>query len=269
VPIEVTPIADPGDPRLDQFRGVNDAALLRVDKLFVAEGRLIVERVLADGRFEIAALMLNRPALNALRSALDANGTNAEVFECPTDAFESVTGFNLHRGCLALVRRLPPVPWQSVVKEAHLVVVMEAVTNADNVGSVFRNAAAFGVDAVLMSPTTCDPLYRKAIRTSMGHVLRVPFAQMEPWPAALSELRRMGFTIAALTAGVQADTLEAFAATSRDRRVALLVGSEGPGLTGAAERLADTRVRIPMAPGIDSLNLSVAAGIALSALRRF
>jgi len=269
VPLKITAVDDFDDRRLDPFRRLNDAELLRNQRMFVAEGRLIVERVLNDGRYEIASLMLNRAALEALEPTLEAIGTTAEVFECPTGAFESVTGFNLHRGCLALVRRLPPVSWRSVLRDAHLVIVVEGVTNADNVGGLFRNAAAFGVDAVLLSPTTCDPFYRKSVRTSMGHVLHVPFAQMHPWPAALAELRLLGFTVAALTPRTPADELEMFAASRRDRKVALLVGSEGPGLTPAAETEAEFRVRIPMAPGIDSLNLSVAAGIALSALRRF
>jgi tRNA G18 (ribose-2'-O)-methylase SpoU len=153
------------------------------------------------------------------------------------------------------------------VDSARLILVLEGVTNADNVGAVFRNAAAFGAGAVLLSPTCCDPLYRKAIRTSMGHVLRVPFARAEPWPDSLIDLRSAGFTVAALSPRGTAITLDAFAATHRDKPVALLVGSEATGLTDAAAQVAHLQVRIPMAPGVDSLNLAVATGIALSSLR--
>jgi len=265
--MNVIPVTDTDDPRLESFRHLRDGDLLRDHGLFVAEGRLVVERVLADPRFAFEALLLNRASLEALRPGLETRIGGAAVFECPTRAFESITGFNIHRGCLALVRRMPAIPWQEAVGSARLVLVLEGVTNADNVGAVFRNAAAFGAGAVLLSPTCCDPLYRKAIRTSMGHVLRVPFARAEPWPDAVIDLRDAGFTVAALSPHGTAITLDAFAATHRGEPLALLVGAEGPGLTDAAARVADQRVRIPMAPGIDSLNLAVATGIALSSLR--
>ena len=268
--MDVIPVTDPSDARLESFRQLRDADLLRVHGLFVAEGRLVVERVLADPRLTVEALLLNRPSLEALRPQLEQSRIrSAAVFECPTQAFESITGFNIHRGCLALVRRLPAVHWREAVESARLVLVLEGVTNADNVGGVFRNAAAFGADAVLLSPTCCDPLYRKAIRTSVGHVLRVPFARAEPWPIVLTELREAGFVIAALSPGGIALTLDDFAARHRQQRVALLVGTEGAGLTTSAVQLADLQVRIPMAPGVDSLNLAVATGIALSDLRPF
>jgi len=265
--MNLIPVTDAGDTRLDPFRHLRDADLLRAHGLFVAEGRLVVERVLADPRFVFEALLLNRASLEALRHALPGRIGGAAVFECPTQAFESITGFNIHRGCLAVVRRLPAIPWQEAVVCARLILVLEGVTNADNVGAVFRNAAAFGAGAVLLSPTCCDPLYRKAIRTSMGHVLRVPFARVEPWPDAVIDLRTAGFTVAALSPHETAITLDAFAAAHRSEPLALLVGAEGSGLTDAAARIADLRVRIPMAPGIDSLNLAVATGIALSRLR--
>jgi len=265
--MDVISVTDPGDTRLETFRHLRDADLLRAHGLFVAEGRFVVERVLADPRFAFEALLLNRASLDALRHALDGRIGGSAVFECPTQAFESITGFDFHRGCLALVRRLPALHWQEAVGSARVILVLEGVTNADNVGAVFRNAASFGAGAVLLSPTCCDPLYRKAIRTSMGHALRVPFARVEPWPDVLTELHAAGFTVAALSPRGTAITLDAFAATHRDKQVALLVGSEGTGLTEAAGRVADLRVRIPMAPGVDSLNLAVATGIALSSLR--
>ncbi len=148
--------------------------------------------------------------------------------------------------------------------------VLEGVSNADNVGGVFRNAAAFGADGVLLSPTCCDPLYRKAIRTSMAATLRVPFARAgaDDWPGALTSVKAAGFTIVALTPRQPSETLAAFTSRPRPARIALLVGTEGDGLTPEAEAAADYRVRIPIAGGIDSLNLAVATGIALYSLNR-
>jgi tRNA G18 (ribose-2'-O)-methylase SpoU len=145
-------------------------------------------------------------------------------------------------------------------------VILEGVSNADNVGGVFRNAAAFGA-SVLLSPACCDPLYRKAIRTSMGAVLRVPFAWLDEWPAALAEVRAAGFTMAALTLREPAETLRLFARRSRIGRLAWLVGTEGAGLSDAVEAAADHRVQIPISRAVDSLNVAVAVGIALHALR--
>ena len=142
--------------------------------------------------------------------------------------------------------------------------ILEGVSNADNVGGVFRNAAAFGA-SVLLSPACCDPLYRKAIRTSMGAVLRVPFARLDEWPSALAEVRAAGFTMAALTLREPAETLAMFARRPRAGRLAWLVGTEGAGLSDAVEAAADHRVRIPISRAVDSLNLAVAVGIALHA----
>jgi tRNA G18 (ribose-2'-O)-methylase SpoU len=155
-----------------------------------------------------------------------------------------------------------------VIASAQTMIVLEGVSNADNVGGVFRNAAAFGAGGVLLSPTCCDPLYRKAIRTSMGSSLRVPFTRAgdQDWPGVLTRVRAAGFTIVALTPREPAETLDAFAARPRASRVALMVGTEGAGLTPAVEATADHRVRIPIGDRVDSLNLAVAVGIALYAL---
>ena len=257
---------DAHDPRVSAYGHLNDGVLLREHGLFVAEGRLVVERVVIDGRCAIESLLLNAASLEALRPLLEAKSPDATVFLCETSAFEAITGFNLHRGCLALVHRPETITWRDAVGVSNLVVVLENVTNADNVGSVFRNAAAFGAGAVLSSPTCCDPLYRKAIRTSMGAALRVPFARLEPWPDTLGDLRSEGFTIVGLSPREPSMPLDGFVAERRTDRVALLVGTEGDGLTRGAEDVADVRVRIPTSPVVDSLNLAVATGIALSRL---
>lgn len=262
-------IAEPADDRLSLYRDVTDSTLLREHARFVAEGRLVVERLLAERRYIIESILLNQASLVALHPALtaaEADGVQLNVFVCPTTLFAALTGVNIHRGCLALVRRPQPAHWETVVAGARLLIVLEAVTNADNVGSVFRNAAAFGADAILLSPTTCDPLYRKAIRTSMGAAFRVPWATMTPWPDALAGLVRTGVRIVELSPREPAHTLRAWAASRGSEPIALLLGTEGAGVSEAASSHAEVRVRIPMAPGTDSLNLAVASGIALAAL---
>jgi tRNA G18 (ribose-2'-O)-methylase SpoU len=150
-----------------------------------------------------------------------------------------------------------------------ILVILEAVANPDNVGGVFRNAAAFGAGGVLLSPTCCDPLYRKAIRTSMGATLQVPYARAgaDDWPGAIARVRSAGFTIVALTPREPSETLSAFAVRAHTPRIALIVGTEGAGLTPEVEAAADYRVRVPISGTVDSLNVAVAAGIALYALR--
>lgn len=265
-------IVDPADPRLRDYRGVSDAVLLRDRGLFVAEGRLVVERVLGSGRYVVESVMMNPASLHAMRPALeaaDARGLQGPVYQCDTSMFEATTGFNIHRGCLALVRRPPVADWQTLADASALLVVAEGIADADNIGSLFRNAAAFAADAVLLSPTCCDPLYRKAVRTSMGHVLGVPFSYVTPWAASLVQLQLRGFKLVALTPRQPSTCLDDFAlSVSAAAPIALLVGSEGCGLSEEAEMAADVRIRIPMAAGVDSLNVAAAAAIALSRLGR-
>ena len=211
----------------------------------------------------MVSLLLNEAAFDRLEKSLGALPDDTPVYICEAAEFSAITGFHLHRGCLALAVR--PAARQSgdVADASDLLMVLEGVTDPDNVGSAFRNAAAFGA-GVLLSPACCDPLYRKAIRTSMGSVLRTPYARLEDWPADLAMLKAKGFTLMALTPSASAIDLQA---CERRPRMALLVGSEGPGLTVAAEAMADVRVRIPIRRGVDSLNLATATGIALYTLR--
>jgi tRNA G18 (ribose-2'-O)-methylase SpoU len=241
----------------------DDDALVRRG-LFVAEGRLVVSRLIQDGRHNIRSVLVSPTARAALGVELSRLGDAVPVFERPVEDFLAITGFNIHRGCLALVERPAEGPVDQVLTGARTVVVLDGVANADNVGGVFRNAAAFGVDAVLMSPTCGDPLYRKAVRTSMAATTRVPFARVQPWPAALSALRSDGWTLAALTPTGASLTLDEFAAAERPGRLALIVGAEGAGVSGPVLAMSDVRVRIPIREGVDSLNLAVATGIALA-----
>jgi tRNA G18 (ribose-2'-O)-methylase SpoU len=185
---------------------------------------------------------------------------------CDAGDFVHITGYDIHRGCLALVERPPAAALHDVLRPARLVAVLESVTNADNVGGVFRTTAAFGADAVVLSPTCCDPLYRKAIRTSMAATLGVPFVRLTEWPEPLSQMRAAGFTLVALTPREPSETLETFASRARPDKLALVLGTEGGGLSPAVEATADFRVRIPIRSEVDSLNLVVAAGIALHRL---
>ena len=256
----------PADPRVAEYRDVPEPELIRARGLFVAEGRLVVRRLIDEGRYGVRSLLLSEAARRDLEPWLSRLDPDVPVYICAADLFLDMTGFDFHRGCLALVQRPPASPLDDVLRDARLAVALEDVTNADNVGGVFRNVAAFGADAVLLSPSCCDPLYRKAIRTSMAATLRVPFARIEPWPRRLLDLRARGFTLVALTPREPALALDGFARTTRPDRLVLLVGTEGSGLSPAVERAADVRVRIPMRAAVDSLNLAVATGIALSRL---
>jgi tRNA G18 (ribose-2'-O)-methylase SpoU len=259
------------DPRLAGYALLADPSRLRREGWFVAEGRLVVERLVQEGRYEIASLLLNDSAWRALEPRLRERSVCAPVYLCPPQLFASLTGHDFHRGCLALVRRPAPVPVARVLEAARVLVVLEGVANADNVGSVFRNVAAFGADAVLLDPSSGDPLYRKTIRTSMGASLRVPFAtlggEQASWPESLSLLRQQGFELLALTPAPSALDIDVFAALpGRATRFALLLGAEGDGLSEAALACAQSRLRIAIRPEVDSLNLAVACGIALQRL---
>jgi len=174
-----------------------------------------------------------------------------------------VAGFNVHRGCLAIGERAAPRDWLELARKARRLVILERVGDPDNVGSVFRNAAAFGVGAVLLDSASTDPLYRKAIRTSMGAALRIPFARVHQWPHALRELDRDGIAVIALTPAASAPCLRTVALELSDRRVALVLGHEGEGLTQAALEACPLRARIPMAGDTDSVNVATAAAIAM------
>jgi tRNA G18 (ribose-2'-O)-methylase SpoU len=260
-------VANLDDPALELYRSVRDPDLARSHNLFVAEGRHVVRRVLEDPRYRVRSLLLNEAAHRDLAPLLEQHAT-LPTFVCETGDFRTITGFNLHRGCLALVERPAPLAIGEVLASARLIVILEAVANADNVGGVFRNVAAFGADAVVLSPDSCDPLYRKAIRTSMAAVLRVPFVRSGDWSADLQRIRDAGFTLVALTPRETAKPIDAFAARPGDSKLALALGAEGAGLSEAVTAAADAFVRIPITDRVDSLNVAVAAGIALHRLVR-
>lgn len=256
------------DPRTAEYASLADPEHARSLGLFVAEGRLVVRRVIEDGRYALRSLLLTPAAQQQLGDLVARLDPAVPVHVCPVQAFREITGFNIHRGCVALVARPPELDADALVNSARLLVMLEAIGNPDNVGGIFRNAAAFAADGVLLDRATADPLYRKAIRTSMAATLRVPFARVQS-ADVLPKLRALGYTIAALTPHELAEPLDRFAQKPRPQRLALLLGNEGDGLSAAAAASADVRVRIPMNTGVDSLNVAVAAGIALSRLTRF
>jgi tRNA G18 (ribose-2'-O)-methylase SpoU len=198
-----------------------------------------------------------------LRSQLDRlPPLNAPVYVADRDVLVATAGFDLHRGVVASIDRPAPLEPGAVWRAATAVAVLEDLTDHENLGAVFRNAAAFGLGGVLLSPRCADPLYRRSIRVSSGQVLRLPFARLDPWPAGLDALRSGGFTIVALTPAPAATPI---ATIDWPARVAFLVGTEGPGLTAGALAAADIRASIPMAAGVDSLNVATAAAVAFYA----
>ena len=253
------------DPRLESYRHVGDSSWLVRRELFVAEGRLVVERLLASGEYHLESILLTPAALTALGPSLAV--APCDVYVCEAGVLEGVMGFNFHRGCLALGRR-PPARPASELLTARRLVALEAIGNPDNIGGVFRAAAALGAGGVVLDPATGDPLYRKAIRTSMGATLRLPWVRLDAWPDDVEAFRTSEFTLVALTPDPSAMTLSAFAGQhGAADRLMLMLGAEGPGLSPRALALADARVRIPVDPAVDSLNVVVAAAIALDRLR--
>ena len=258
-------IDDAGDARLADYRNVPDAELLQRSGLFIAEGRLVVRRLLSGSRFAPRSVMVTEAALAALVDVIDPSAP-LPVYVVSQSLMNGITGFNMHRGCLAVGVRQPLEDWRAVAAECPRLVLLERVANADNVGAVFRNAAAFGA-GVLIDGRTTDPLYRKAIRTSMGAALSVPFARACPWLESLDDLRQSGVVLVALTPDERATPIRDLASKLSGSRIALLFGHEGEGLTEEALARCDHRSRIPIAAAVDSLNVATAAGIALHALQ--
>ncbi|SDD28261.1 TrmH family RNA methyltransferase [Actinokineospora iranica] len=262
---QVIEVSDPGDPRLADFRDLSTADR-RPDRpggrgLVIAEGVVVVRRLLASP-YPVRALLGVRRRIEAMAEDLD--GIDAPAYVATAEVMAETVGFHLNRGVLASADRAPAPDPLELVERARTVAVLEGVGDHENLGALFRNAAALGVDAVLLAPGCSDPLYRRSVRVSMGHVLAVPFAPIEPWPDGVKWLRDSGFRVLALTP--RADSVPLSDAVGPGERVAVLLGSEGPGLTDAAIDAADAAVRIPMAGGVDSLNVATAAAVAFYAL---
>jgi tRNA G18 (ribose-2'-O)-methylase SpoU len=259
----VIDVADPADPRLDDFRDLNSVDrrpdLPSGKGLVIAEGVLVVQRMLAS-RFTPRALLGTDRRLGEL--ADDLAVVDAPYYRAAADVMAEVVGFHLNRGVLASASRPPELTVAQAIDGARTVAVLEGVNDHENLGSIFRNAAGLGVDALVFGQGCADPLYRRAVRVSMGHALLVPYAWAEAWPDDLHILRDNGFRLLAMTPDPAAHTLADAMSTARGEKVAILVGAEGPGLTERVMRASDMRVRIPMSRGTDSLNVATAAALA-------
>jgi len=261
-PARVHAVDTPEDPRVADYVGLTDGARrMRHEPgagFFIAEGDQVVRRAAAAGHPPRSVLVSPQRLadLSPEVAALDC-----PFLVAPYAVLEAVTGFHVHRGILASFARLPDRTAEQVLRGARRIVVLEGLNNHTNLGAVFRSVAALGMDAVLLTRTCADPLYRRSVRVSMGEVFAVPYAYLDDWPAALAGLRERGFRVLALTPEADATRLQDVRLRD-DERVAVLLGAEGTGLTADALHASDLRVRIPMAAGVDSLNVGAAAAVA-------
>jgi tRNA G18 (ribose-2'-O)-methylase SpoU len=257
--MHVERIAEAADPRLEDYRDLRDGEVRRRRGVFVAEGRRVVRRLLAAGRYRARSVLVTDAALAAL-SDVDLEGI--PVYLVGERTIRDVVGFDFHRGCLAAGECGAEAAVADLFAGG-LLVVLERTTSPDNVGAIFRSALAFGADGVLLSPGCADPLYRKAIRVSMGATLRVPFAVAPEWPEALGAVRAAGFTLVGLTPDGAVGLDDLGTRRSLPTRAALIVGAEEDGLSAGARAALDVAVAIRMVPGDHSLNVAAACAIAL------
>ncbi len=254
------------DPRLRDYTNLRDVALRRslevAGGLFIAEGEKVIRRAVEAG-YPVRSVLMTERWLESVRDILPPD---VPCFVLPPDQVERVTGFQVHRGALASMARLPLPPVEKVVAGARRLLVLEDIVDHTNVGAIFRSAAAFGIDAVVLAPRCADPLYRRSVKVSMGAVFTVPYARMTNWYDGLGELRAAGFQTVALTPADDAVPLEECARGSG--RLALVLGTEGDGLSARWQGEADIRARIPISPAVDSLNVAAAAAVACYVLTR-
>jgi tRNA G18 (ribose-2'-O)-methylase SpoU len=276
--LDIVHLTDPDDDRLADYVSLTDVALRSRHEpekgLYIAESSTVLGRALAAGHRPRSVLVSPRwlPDLRTMLEARDPEGEPVRVYVGEPAVLEAVTGFHVHRGALASMHR-PSLPTVASVLAgarggagARRVAVLEDVVDHTNVGAAFRSAAAIGVDAVLVTPRCADPLYRRSVRVSMGTVFQVPWTRIDPWPDGIAQLREAGFVTAALALSddsVSLDVLEAQA----PERLALVLGAEGDGLKPETVAAADLTVRIPMAGGVDSLNVAAAGAVAFWATR--
>jgi tRNA G18 (ribose-2'-O)-methylase SpoU len=272
MPSEIT---DPADERVRDYFALTDVALrTKVEPergLYLAESEKVIRRALAAGHRPRSFLMGQRWITDLSDIVERAESQGVPVFFAQAAIIEAMTGFHLHRGVLASMHRPQLVDPAELLRSSLLhdvsrVLILEDIVDHTNVGAVFRSAAALGVDAVLITPRCADPLYRRAVRVSMGTVFQVPWTRIEPWPGGMQVLRDHGFTVAAFALGDGAISLDDFVENQPDR-LAMVFGTEGDGLSRLAVKGADLVVKIPMSGGVDSLNMAAASAVALWALR--
>jgi tRNA G18 (ribose-2'-O)-methylase SpoU len=255
-------VCDASDSRLADYVRLTDVHLRRsleaAHGLFIAEGAKVIRRAMAAG-YPVRSFLV---AADKLATVADlAAGSDAPLYVLPAAAVEQLTGYRVHRGALAAMQRLPLPTVTTVLAGARRIVILEDIVDHANVGSVFRCVAALGFDGVVLAPRCADPLYRRAVKVSMGAVLAVPYARMADWRGGLAEVRAAGFRLLALTPDPAAISISVVRPAPADK-VALLIGAEGDGLSGRWLAAADERVRIPMSRGVDSLNAASATAIA-------
>ncbi|MGM0384390.1 MAG: TrmH family RNA methyltransferase [Actinomycetota bacterium] len=276
----IVELSEPDDPRVVEYTNLTDVALrTRVEPecgVYIAESSAVMRRAVAAGHRPRSFLMAPR-WLESVADVLEAAGGESDggelpVYVAPEELLRGVTGFHLHRGALAAMER-PVLPDVATLLAgarggagARRVVVLEDIVDHTNVGAAVRSAAALGVDAVLVTPRCADPLYRRAVRVSMGTIFQVPWTRIGPWPGGIDLLRSLGFTVAALALGESSIPLDELADRAPER-LALVLGTEGDGLAARTIAAADLRVTIPMAGGVDSLNVAAAGAVAFWATR--
>jgi tRNA G18 (ribose-2'-O)-methylase SpoU len=265
-------VGDPLDPRLLDYTGLTDVELRRVrepaEGLFLAEGANVVARALAAG-FQPRSLLLLRERLerpDVRRVAAQVTTAGAPVYVADAATLSDLTGYDVHRGVLASFHRAVAPTVSDLIRDARRIAVFEDIVDHTNLGAAFRSAAALGVDAVLVTPRCADPLYRRAIRVSMGTVFDIPWTRVDAWPEDIAVLQAAGFVTAALALSDEAMSLDELSAR-QDDRLALIFGTEGDGLRATTVAAADVSVRIPMSGGVDSLNVAAAAAVAFYATR--
>jgi len=257
----ITPVTDPDDARLDDYRRLQDHTIRRgleeAGRFFIVEGWEAVRRLLSSN-WEVRSLLVTDDKIDRLVD-LDGDGAPFPRYCAARAIVEEVLGFDLHRGVIASAVRPEPRDWREVATSATRLAVLEGINDHENLGAIFRSAAALGVDGFLLAPTVPDPLYRRSVRVSMGAVLMVPYARLESWPENLLELKAIGLTLIALTPDASADLIESIPIPAR---IALMLGSEAAGLSTKALATADVHVRIGQTGTLDSLNVGHAAAIA-------
>jgi tRNA G18 (ribose-2'-O)-methylase SpoU len=226
-----------------------------------------VRRLLADSALSTQSVMVTEATMESLADVL-LTRDGLPIYVVPQSVMNEIVGFNIHRGCLALGERPPRRSLADLTTNTRRLVAMERVGNADNVGAIFRNAVAFGADGVLIGPSCTDPLYRKAIRTSMAAALTMPFADAQPWPGVLRDLHTEGWTVIAMTPSPTALPLADVADIVRGQPTVVVVGHEGEGLSSDSIAASSYQARIPIAAGVDSVNVATAVAIALYELTR-
>lgn len=264
------PIADPGDDRVADYLHLTDVRLrTRFEPehgLYIAESEKVIRRALAAGHLPRSFLMAPRwlTDLADLIERVEAEGV--PVYVADHAVIEAMTGFHLHRGALGAMHRPVLLDPAELLRQARRIVVLEDIVDHTNVGAVFRSAAALGVDAVLVTPRCADPLYRRSIRVSMGAVFQVPWTRIHPWPDGIELLKEAGYFVAGMSLGEESITLDELVAQDHPKLV-LVFGTEGHGLTPAADGRLDARVTIPMMHGVDSLNVAASSAVAFYATR--